>query len=90
VQVFGISTDDVNAQKKFAEEQELKYSLLSDPDGSAAGKYGVLRERRGSKMASRVTFIIDDKGVLRGIDQGVSVASHGADLTKLITELRGN
>lgn len=90
MQVFGISLDDVNAQKKFAEEHELKYPLLSDPDGSAAAKYGVLRERRGRKSAGRLTFVIDDKGVLRGIDQEVKTNSHGADLTKLITSLRGN
>ena len=51
-----------------------------------AKKFGVLSARR--PMANRVTFIMDEKGILRHIDRSVSVSSHGGDLAKLIAELR--
>ena len=85
--VYGISLDDVKTQAKFEEEQELEFQLLSDPDGSAAGKYDVLYENR--PYARRVTFVITPDGVLRAIDDSVQVATHGEDLVALLRELQG-
>ena len=85
--MYGASLDDVAALAAFAKAQELEYGLLSDPDGSAARKYGVLRS--GRPFASRRTFVIDDKGVLRHIDEKVDVRNHGSDLTELIRKLQG-
>ena len=70
---------------KFHEAQELNFPLLSDPDGSAAGKFGVLGDRG---YARRVTFVIDGKGVLLHVDEAVQVASHGEDLVAVLEELR--
>jgi len=68
----------------FAKAQELNFKLLSDPDGSVARKYGVLTARG---YANRVTFVIDDKGVLRHIDQQVKVDSHGIDIAEVVRRL---
>jgi len=68
----------------FAEEQELDFELLSDPDGSAAEKYGVLR----GGFANRITFVLDEKGVLRHIEKKVRVKSHGDDLVSVIERLK--
>ena len=84
--VYGISLDSVADQAKFVKEQELNFKLLSDPDGSAAGKYQVLPE--DGRYAKRVTFIIDPKGVLRLIDREVNVTAHGTDLAAKIAELQ--
>ncbi|MCP3914077.1 MAG: redoxin domain-containing protein [bacterium] len=46
VKVLALSTDDVAAMREFAKAQELNFQLLSDPDGSAAAKYGALMESR--------------------------------------------
>lgn len=86
VVVYGISLDSVATQKKFATEQKLNFSLLSDPDGSGAGKYQVLRE--GASYPSRVTFIIDPEGKLRAIDRSVKVAAHGMDLVERVAQLQ--
>ena len=85
--VYGLSLDDVSDLKKFAEAQTLNFELLSDPDGSVADKYGV-RPPDG-RFTQRVTFIIDDKGVLRHIDREVDVNAHGMQLADLIVELQG-
>lgn len=87
VHVFGASLDDVQDLAKFAEDQQLDFGLLSDPDGSLARKYDVLPKDGG--YTNRVTFVIDGKGVLRHVDEGVQVSTHGADLAKLIRGLQG-
>ena len=86
VKVFGISVDDVADQARFVKEQELNFSLLSDPDGSVGRKYGVLPEN--AKWTKRQTFIIDGKGILRHVDDKVNVKSHGHDLAELVVELQ--
>lgn len=60
--------------------------MLSDPDGSAATKYGVLDP--GGQYAQRVTFVIDDQGILRKVLEQVNVKTHGEDLAVLLEELR--
>lgn len=86
IQVYGISRDDVAAQAAFAKSQKLEFPLLSDPDGSVVGKYGVAMQ--GRPFAQRVTFVVDDQGVLRAIDEKVDVAAHGAALVALVDKLR--
>ncbi len=84
--MYGISTDDVHAQAAFVEQHELNFPLLSDADGSAATKYGVLMPQ--ALFAKRVTFVIDPKGNLRYIDSAVKVDSHGDDLVRIIGGLK--
>lgn len=76
----------MQSQAAFAKQQRLDFKLLSDPDGSAARKYGVLME--GRPFANRRTFVLDEKGVLRHIDEKVDVRAHGSDLAALIRKLR--
>ena len=84
--MFTVSLDSVKELASFAEKQNLPFSLLSDPDGSVAGKYGVLDP--GAQYAKRVTFVIDDQGVLRKIIDQVDVQKHGEDLAAVIDELK--
>lgn len=83
--VYGLSTDDVKSQSQFAKQQKLNFKLLSDPDGSMAGKYDILW--RGA-YTKRVTFVIDPKGILRAIDDSVQVKQHGSDLIDLLVKLQ--
>jgi len=84
--VFTASLDSVEELAQFAEKQKAPYSMLSDPDGSVATKYGVLNA--SGKYADRVTFVIDDQGVLRKILDKVDVKTHGEDLAMVLEELR--
>jgi peroxiredoxin Q/BCP len=70
----------------FAEAQKAPYRMLSDPDGSVAAKYGVLDP--SGKYAQRVTFVLDEQGVLRTVLDKVDVKTHGEDLAVLIDELK--
>jgi peroxiredoxin Q/BCP len=87
IAVTAISLDDVNSQKNFHEQQKLNFPLLSDPDGSVAAKYGTMMADK--PYSSRITFVIDDKGIVRHIDRKVSVESHGKDLAAVVRGLRG-
>ena len=84
--VYGISLDDVVAQKAFKEAQGLTFPLLSDPDGSVARKYQVLPA--GALYTQRVTFVTDPEGTLRLIDREVGVTSHGQDMAARLRELQ--
>jgi peroxiredoxin Q/BCP len=76
----------VQELKSFAEKQKLPYRLLSDPDASVATRYGVLDP--SGKYAQRVTFVIDEQGVLRKVVDKVEVKTHGEDLAVLVEELK--
>ncbi len=84
--MVAVSLDDVATQKRFAAANELPYPLLSDPDGSAARKFGVLAP--GGRFARRVTFVVDPEGIVRHVDSSVDVVRHGADLADVIAGLR--
>ena len=86
--VYGISIDDVQACAQFVKKESLNFGLLSDPDRSAVAKYGAVME--GAPYAARYTYVIDPQGVLRHVDKGVKVASHGGDLVALLKKLKGS
>ena len=75
--VFGVSLDDLETNKKFAESLNLQFALLSDVGGAAAKAYGTLNEERG--VANRTTYVIDKQGVVQDIFTGAdAVAIDGA------------
>jgi thioredoxin-dependent peroxiredoxin len=65
-QVLGVSKDDLETQKKFADSLKLPFPLLADPDGSVIRAYGVDK----GPYAARVTFVIDGKGVVTKVLEG--------------------
>ena len=74
----GISTDPVDKQAKFAEQQRFDYPLLSDADGTVAGVFGVKRGLLGKFMpVKRTTFVIDtDRRILDVISSEFSMDTH--------------
>ena len=83
--VFGMSTDGVEAQKKFADSTKVKYQLLADADKKVAKAYGVLRPKRG--YARRVTFVVDAAGRIRHVFAKVNVRAHGAEVVEVLKKL---
>lgn len=68
-QVYGISVDGPFAQKKWAEDNNLNFPLLSDFNRQATQAYGValpnLAGLEGYTAAQRAVFIIDAQGIIR-------------------------
>jgi peroxiredoxin Q/BCP len=66
--VFGISTDDLETNTRFAKELKLEFALLSDTSGQAAKSYGIHNAERN--MASRSTFVVDKTGKITHVEEG--------------------
>src|SRR5207244_10963169 len=56
-QVLGVSMDDLDTQKKFADSLKLPFPLLADPKGEVVRAYGVEMQHNGKTYASRITFV---------------------------------
>lgn len=64
-EVIGISGDSVESHQQFARQHRLPFVLLSDVDGRVRKHYGAIAAF--GLMPGRVTFIIDQQGVVRHI-----------------------
>ena len=78
--ILGVSLDDVESHKAFAENYSLPFTLLADTEGTAAEAYGVKTRMLGMTVAKRQTFIIDPTGrVVKHYSQ-VKPATHSAEV----------
>jgi peroxiredoxin Q/BCP len=86
-EVVGVSVDDVESHKKFAEEHRVPFPLLADVDKKMATAYGVLTSKFGMSYARRDTFVIDPQGKIAkhypNVDPEQNVAQVVADLAQL-------
>jgi peroxiredoxin Q/BCP len=87
--VLGISADSVASHKEFCDNQNLNFTLLSDPDSEVCRIYDVWREKSmfGAKVEGieRTTFIIDKEGRIRYVFDNVKPLGHAE---KVIGEIR--
>jgi len=84
--VYGISADDVAAQKKFHDEHKMTFDLLSDADAKIIKSYQV--KMPVISMAKRQTFILDDKLIIRRHFEDVDPALDAKNVAKAIEELK--
>ncbi|PLC63163.1 peroxiredoxin [Vulcanisaeta sp. EB80] len=84
VTVFGISTDTVDTQKKFAEKYGVKFKLLSDHGKDVSRRYGVLRP---TGTAERVTFIISPEGKIAKIIRNVKPEEHPVRVLEYLNQV---
>lgn len=68
-QVFGVSCDDVKSHETFSKKFNFTHPLLADVGGEVARKYGCFQEGKG--YASRKLFVIDKKGKIQKIIDGM-------------------
>lgn len=89
--VLGISPDGAKLLTRFTEKKELNFPLLSDEDHSIAESYGVwaLKKFMGKEYIGihRVTFIIDEMGVLKHIMAKVKTKTHHDDVLEILKQL---
>ena len=72
-EVIGISGDNQESHRDFAEEHKLPFILLSDPDGSVRKSYGVKKPL--GLIPGRVSFVIDKNGIVRHVFSSQSRAT---------------
>ncbi len=75
--ILGISVDSVPANRRFAEDINVTFPLLSDFNRNVSEEYGILNQQRGTAM--RTTYVVDKQGIIRQIEQGsVAIDPSGA------------
>lgn len=81
--ILGISTDKLDAQDQFTKKEKLSFPLLADPEKKVTKAYGALGPKG---FASRYTFVIDKKGVLRKVYTKVSPKDHPDEVLDFVKE----
>ncbi|MFO7447176.1 MAG: peroxiredoxin [Ignavibacteriaceae bacterium] len=84
IKVFGISTDPKEDIKKFVDDHNLNFPLLSDSDKKVSAAYKVLNE---NGMDKRVTFVIDKEGKIAEIFQVDDIDNHSAKVYDIASKL---
>jgi peroxiredoxin Q/BCP len=79
--VIGVSTDSDASHRAFAANHQLPFSLLSDPSGALAAKYGVPLT---FGIEKRQSFVIGPDGKLKKIYRTVDVAVHASEIAAAV------
>ncbi len=79
-QILGISLDDTESHKAFAENHGLPFPLLADIDGEISAAYGVKTRMFGMTVAKRQTFIIGPDGNIAKHYVTVKPGQHSAEI----------
>ncbi len=74
--VVGISIDDVDSHREFSEKYKLPFIILADETGATADAYGVLRDWKLTKIASRQSFLVNPDGVVAKHYEDVDPDTH--------------
>jgi len=91
--VLGISPDSTVSHRKFIEKQNLKVTLLSDPEHKVMVKYGAwgIKKMYGkeSEGVIRSTFIVDPTGKVAHAWFRVKATGHAEKVREKLAELVG-
>ncbi|MFB6073605.1 MAG: peroxiredoxin [Haloarculaceae archaeon] len=82
VDVYGVSTDDVDAHERFADQYDLGFDLLADPEGDLAAAFDVPID---DGAAARTTFVLAG-GKVVAVYEGVRPDGHARDVLRDLAE----
>ena len=86
--VLGVSKDPVSSHKRFEEKQELKITILADPEKEVIQLYDVWKEKKlygkPSMGVVRTTYLINEEGIIIKANDKVIAAD---DPDKMLAEL---
>jgi thioredoxin-dependent peroxiredoxin len=89
--VIGVSRDSVAKHDKFKAKYELPFTLASDEDGKTSAAYDTWVEKSmyGRKYMGmeRSTFLIDEKGIVRGMWRKIKIPGHVDEVLKAVKGL---
>jgi len=78
-EVFGVSLDDPQRHRRFADSLRLNFPLVTDPERRLAKAFGVLRLWGLLPFTRRVTFVVDAGGTVRKVITSELNASRHVD-----------
>ncbi|MEI6847730.1 MAG: thioredoxin-dependent thiol peroxidase [Chlorobiaceae bacterium] len=90
VEVLGVSIDNEGKHKKFAEKYQLPFRLVADSDKSIVEAYGVWGQKkfmgREYMGTSRVTYLINENGVIEKVWPKVNPDQHAEELLNYLQQ----
>jgi thioredoxin-dependent peroxiredoxin len=88
VEVLGVSVDDQKKHKKFVEKYNLPFRLLADTEKKIVEDYGVWGKKkfmgREYMGTNRVTYLINEKGIIEKVFPTVKPEQHADELLTLL------
>ena len=85
--VLGASPDDEKRQKRFKEKNEVPFSLIPDQEKKVIKLYGVWGPKklygREYEGVHRMTFVIDENGIIEHIIKKVKTKEHTKQILAL-------
>lgn len=86
--IIGVSKDSTASHQKFIANQNLNFTLLSDPEHKVMEMYGAWGEKnmygKITMGTIRCTYIIDRNGIIEKVYKKVNTATHGEDVRKYL------
>ncbi|MGL4993539.1 MAG: thioredoxin-dependent thiol peroxidase [Bacteroidales bacterium] len=84
--VIGVSADSINSHKRFADKQNLPFTILSDEEKKMLEAYDAwgMKKLYGKEYMGiiRKTFIIDQNGIITDIIEKVNTKEHTTQILK--------
>ncbi len=89
--IWGISPDDPQSHRAFAEKHALPFPLLADPDHAVADSYGAWKEKTNYGKTywgiERSTFVIGKDGAVAKVYPRVRVDLHAEKVLEFVRTL---
>jgi len=89
IQIIGCSADPPKKQKKFSEKYNFDFPLISDQTHEMLKAYHVWGKKKflGKEYMgiSRMTYIIDETGIIEKVYDKVKTSTHSLDVLKDLT-----
>lgn len=86
--VIGISKDNQKSHRKFIDNYDLPFILLSDVETTICQYFGVYVEKSmyGKKYmgVSRSTFVLDEQGIITHVFEKASPQENASDILKIL------
>ena len=84
--IIGVSSDDSQSHQQFQNKFQLPFELLADPKQAIRKLFGVPTNLFGL-LPGRVTYIIDEKGIVVGMHNSQLPAKHHSKSIELLKKL---
>jgi peroxiredoxin Q/BCP len=85
-EVLGVSTDNEKLHRKFIEKEKLPFRLLADTNKIIHDAYGTWVQKsmygRSYMGTARVTYVINEKGIIEEVIGKVDTKNHAAQILK--------
>ncbi len=89
--VMGVSADNVESHREFRHKYDLPFRLLSDTRTEMIRKYHAWGEKKTGDLTSegvlRMTYVIDEEGIIVRCFSKINPASHGEEITEFLSGL---